>query len=257
MTYQKIGDIVLIKGKNCKIVCSYRLLALVSKTNINQLRINEYDILNQTSYTNPKISIVLDKHKLDKLKFNTIHFQNHLKFYIDISKMYFSGKYATYRLFLQEEIKDKHVLIMFNGAGPYAITLAKLNKSIIGVDVNYVACQYFEINCQINKIYNCTSIKSDFFKFNKSNQPTDTLITILPSLFTNFWPYCDRFRFKEHLALILVNVNNLKLIILFFQTYYGSKVDIKLIRSYSKFSNIYYFKLLKKTTNYLSSDLLF
>jgi tRNA (guanine37-N1)-methyltransferase len=55
-------------------------------------------------------------------KFETIHKENGIKLKVDINKVYFSSKMSHNReIIFNEKEKDKSILILFSGLGPYTL----------------------------------------------------------------------------------------------------------------------------------------
>ncbi|VVB88774.1 tRNA (guanine(37)-N1)-methyltransferase Trm5a [uncultured archaeon] len=84
----------------------------------------------------------------------TLHRENDCVFHVDLKKAYFSGKLAYERNRIVQMVNDgEDILVLFCGVGPFLIPIAKKkNASIVGLDSNADACEYFRINAELNKI---------------------------------------------------------------------------------------------------------
>jgi len=84
----------------------------------------------------------------------TIHFENGVKLKLDLEKTYFSARSSNERLRIAKQIKKpEFVLIMFSGAAPYPLVIAKNSpaKIIYGVEINPLAHKYASDNVALNK----------------------------------------------------------------------------------------------------------
>lgn len=85
----------------------------------------------------------------------TVHKENNIKLMIDLEKTYFSARLANERLRISKQIKKgEEVLVMFSGAAPYPLVLAKNSpvKAIRGIEINPLAHQLALKNIKLNKL---------------------------------------------------------------------------------------------------------
>ncbi|MBR9683829.1 class I SAM-dependent methyltransferase family protein [Candidatus Woesearchaeota archaeon] len=85
----------------------------------------------------------------------TIHKENNIRLKINLEKTYFSARLANERLRIKKQIKKpEEILVMFSGAGPYSMVLAKnpFVKSIHGVEINPLAHRLALENIKLNKL---------------------------------------------------------------------------------------------------------
>lgn len=84
----------------------------------------------------------------------TLHRENNCVFYLDVTKMYFSGKMAHERNRIAQKVNDgEDVLVLFAGAGPFLIPIKKTkNVKITGLDNNPAACSFLKKNIELNDI---------------------------------------------------------------------------------------------------------
>ena len=93
----------------------------------------------------------------------TIHLENGVKIKLHLEKTYFSARLANERLRIAKMIrKPEEVLVMFSGAAPYPLVLARNSsvKSILGIEINVLANEYAQANVTLNKFENRIKIKS-------------------------------------------------------------------------------------------------
>jgi tRNA (guanine37-N1)-methyltransferase len=84
----------------------------------------------------------------------TVHRENGCVFHVDIARSYFSGRMYFERKRIVELVKNgEDVLVLFCGAGPFLIPIAKTrNVNIIGLENNPFACTFCKKNAKLNKI---------------------------------------------------------------------------------------------------------
>ena len=83
---------------------------------------------------------------------------------IDPQKVYFSPREATERQRVAEMVKSgENVLVMFSGAGPYALAIGKkhLGCKITCIEINLKGVEYAEKNARLNNIKNIRNICAD------------------------------------------------------------------------------------------------
>lgn len=103
-------------------------------------------------YRTRKVKILAGK----KTK-ETIHHENGIQLRLHLEKTYFSAKSAGERLRIAKQIKkNEEVLVMFSGAAPYPLVLAKQSpaKHITGIELNPLAHSYAAENIILNKMDN-------------------------------------------------------------------------------------------------------
>ena len=110
----------------------------------------------------PKKSARSGKYRLQKLQWlagekrtETIAAENGTRLKLDVAKVYFSPRQATERKRICGQVKKgENVLVMFSGAGPYAIEIAKhcRPKTVFGIEANRAAHGYAEENAKTNGV---------------------------------------------------------------------------------------------------------
>lgn len=87
----------------------------------------------------------------------TIHRESGVKIKLDLEKTYFSARLGNERLRVAKQVKkDEEILVMFSGAAPYPLVLARHSpaKKIYGIEINPLAHQYALENVALNSFQN-------------------------------------------------------------------------------------------------------
>lgn len=83
----------------------------------------------------------------------TIYKEHGARFYVDVSKVYFTPRLSYERARIASLIKEEErVLNMFAGAGPFTIHIARKGGFVYSVDINPYAIEYHYINNILNKV---------------------------------------------------------------------------------------------------------
>ncbi len=86
----------------------------------------------------------------------TEHREHGFRIRLDVRKVYFSPREGTERQRIAKQVKPNEiVMVMFAGAGPYAIAIAKRQpdvKRVYAVEINPDAYRYMVENVRINKL---------------------------------------------------------------------------------------------------------
>lgn len=116
--------------------------------------------------------------------------ENNCVFVVDLRKAFFSTRLAFERQRITSIAKDgETVLVMFAGVGPFAIEIAKKNKSskVIAVELNEDACKYMHENVRLNKTDNVEIVNEDVSSYSKKNKGiADRIIMPLPMSSADF-----------------------------------------------------------------------
>jgi tRNA (guanine37-N1)-methyltransferase len=116
----------------------------------------------------------------------TIHKEYGYKIKLDVASVYFSPREGTERQRIASLVKPvETILLMFAGAGPYAVAICKRQpavKVVYAVEMNRVACEYMEENVKLNGMnYKIIPICGDVKKIlPKLNMKFDRIIMPLP-----------------------------------------------------------------------------
>ncbi len=83
-----------------------------------------------------------------------IHKEHGYRIKLDPRRVYFSPRESTERQLVAESVRDGElVLVMFAGAGPYAIAIAKRRRAqVVGIELNPTAVKYFQENVILNRV---------------------------------------------------------------------------------------------------------
>lgn len=85
----------------------------------------------------------------------TVAAENGVRLKLDVERVYFSPRMSSERKRIYQQVKrGEVVLVMFSGAAPYVVEIAKLTKAkaVYGVEVNRVAHRYAVENAILNKV---------------------------------------------------------------------------------------------------------
>ncbi|MBI3036309.1 class I SAM-dependent methyltransferase family protein [Candidatus Woesearchaeota archaeon] len=131
------------------------------------------------------------KHILGEKRTVTTHKENNVLLKLDIAKVYFSPRQATERKRVFSQIKKQEtVLVMFSGAGPFAIEIAKNTpaKLVYGIELNKIAHKYALENSELNRVENkvklcCGDVRKIAPKLRKK---FDRIVMPLPKGAENF-----------------------------------------------------------------------
>jgi len=109
--------------------------------------------------------------------------ENGVSLKLDVAKVYFSPRIASERKRIYQQVKKgEEVLVMFSGAAPYVIEIAKHTKAknVYGVEVNKTAHKYAAENVKLNKVKNVKLFCGDVKKILPKLKNFDRIIMPLP-----------------------------------------------------------------------------
>lgn len=95
---------------------------------------------------------------------STVYREGGCVFELDLNKTYFSPRLGTERGRIAGLVAEKeHVLVPFAGVGPFAIRIGKAMPSatVVGIELNPDAAEYFRRNVLRNKCSNVSAVKGD------------------------------------------------------------------------------------------------
>lgn len=158
MAFDVVGDIAIVEPgtdgaaflqehKNVNVV-------LAKKGEVEgEFRVRDYEIIasrpEARDFTD--IPALMRPRKLTE----TVHHENGCRFKVDPTEAYFSVRLSTERARIANLVKKgEKVLVMFAGAGPYPIVIAKMAEPdlVVGVELNPHAVLFFEDNVALNKM---------------------------------------------------------------------------------------------------------
>ncbi|MBI2664948.1 class I SAM-dependent methyltransferase family protein [Candidatus Woesearchaeota archaeon] len=85
----------------------------------------------------------------------TVATENGVQLKLDVAKVYYSPRQASERKRIYQQVKSgEEVLVMFSGAAPYVIEIAKHTNAekVFGIEVNRAAHKYAAENVKLNKV---------------------------------------------------------------------------------------------------------
>jgi tRNA (guanine37-N1)-methyltransferase len=135
-----IGECFLRTYKNLKVVCK---------------KVRKYS----GKFRTPVLKIIAGEKRKE-----TLHRENKCLIKLDVEACYFSARLANERKRIASLVKPKEkVLVMFSGAGPFPLVIAKNSEAslIYGVEKNPVAHRYAQENLKLNKIANIRLFMGD------------------------------------------------------------------------------------------------
>lgn len=117
-----------------------------------------------------------------------IHKENGYSVLLDPQKVYFSQREATERQRISENVKGgERILVMFAGAGPYALAIAKRHRDcqLVCVEINPKGFEYTECSARLNKLTNIRSVCADIRRV-RSIGSFDRILMPLPETALEF-----------------------------------------------------------------------
>nr|WP_321497027.1 class I SAM-dependent methyltransferase family protein [uncultured Methanolobus sp.] len=83
----------------------------------------------------------------------TIHKEFGFSYKIDLMQSFFNGRLSYERKRIASMVKTgENILVPFSGVGPFAIPAAETAASVVAVEMNGAACNFFTKNCRLNKL---------------------------------------------------------------------------------------------------------
>ncbi len=131
-----------LKKKEKLIAQAYLARSRQVETVVRKAEIHEGD------YRLRKVKILAGKRTKE-----TVHYENGVRIKLDLEKTYFSARLGNERLRIARQVKKgEEVLVMFSGAAPYPLVLARHSpaKKIYGIEINPLAHQYALENVALN-----------------------------------------------------------------------------------------------------------
>ena len=151
-----VGSILILEipeglGKKEKVIAEAYL-----KFNKNVETVVKKTKIHSGVYRTRKVKILVGNRTKE-----TIHHENGIQLKLHLEKTYFSARSANERLRLARLVKKgEEVLVMFSGAAPFLLVIAKNSnvKKMYGVELNPLAHQYALKNVILNKLGDKISI---------------------------------------------------------------------------------------------------
>ncbi|MBR9691720.1 methyltransferase domain-containing protein [Candidatus Woesearchaeota archaeon] len=158
-SYDVVGDIAIIEipaelEKKEKIIAK-ELLGLHKNIKVVAKKAD----IHKGIYRRRKLKILAgERRKTTESKENNVRVKLH------VEDVYYSIRSSTERKRIMEQVKKgEEVLIMFSGAGPYCLVIAKNTKakSVYGIEINPIAHKFALESLKLNKLENVKLYKGD------------------------------------------------------------------------------------------------
>jgi len=173
-----------------------------------------------------------------------IHTEEGNHYYGDLKQVYFSARYATQRMQLKKYFSQKHfksLIVVGAGIGPFTVVLSPFFESISQYETNPLCERYNRINMYYNKC------QAEYFNTPYNGEKADVLVSVIPKRSLQFQL---SFNFESICVLyFLTDDSECQAIANVFRAHYCCNVDHKVVRSYSKGSNIYRYTLSRQSPN--------
>jgi tRNA (guanine37-N1)-methyltransferase len=176
--YDQLGDIAIIEfaGSRAK---GRRIGELLMEANKSIKT-----VLAKAGAVSGKYRIRKVEHLAGKRSFIANYRENNCTFRFDVRRVFFSNRLSYERSRIIGLVRDgENVLVMFAGAGPFAIEIAKARPktNIIAVEMNRFGYNYMKENVKLNKTANVKPVLGDMKKLSgKYGNFADRIIMPLP-----------------------------------------------------------------------------
>ncbi len=105
-------------------------------------------------YRTRKLEIIAGENRKE-----TIHTEFGCRYLLNVEEVYFSERLGNERLRIAQQVKEgEKILVMFAGAGPYPVLIARMKKTekknveIYAIELNPAGYKYMVENVRINKV---------------------------------------------------------------------------------------------------------
>ena len=158
------------------------------KTNKNISTVVKKRSMHSGIFRTRKVTILAGKRTKE-----TVHLENGIKLKLHLEKTYFSARSANERLRIARQVKKgEEIMVMFSGAAPYPLVLAKNSpaKKIYGVELNPLAHAYADENIRMNRLEKSIILyEGDVYEvLPKINKKFDRIVMPLPKTGEEFLP---------------------------------------------------------------------
>jgi len=149
--FELLGNIAIINfSKNIKSKERKRFAQKILKENKQVTT-----ILEKTKGFSGRLRKMKTKHLAGEKTKEVLHKENACIFRFNIDETYFSARLSNERKEIANKIKkNQEVLVMFAGAGPFSIVIAKNSKAkkVFSNEINKEANKYEKLNIELNKV---------------------------------------------------------------------------------------------------------
>ena len=129
---------------------------------------------------------------LGEKRYTTTHHENGCSFFMDVRKTFFSPRLAYERSRIVSLVRPKDkVIVMFAGAGPFVVEIAKLHRDshVVGIELNPDSFAYMAYNIKANKLNNAEALLGDAGRvLSKYKGYADRILMPLPMDSMQFMP---------------------------------------------------------------------
>lgn len=165
-----------------------RIAQAYLKTNKQIETVVKKDQIHSGTYRLRKVKILAGKRTKE-----TLHHENGVELKIDLENTYFSARSANERLRIAKQVrKGESVLVMFSGAAPYPLVIAKNSKAkeIVGIEINSMAHRLAVDNTEMNRMFGRVKIFNDDVNLllPKMRKKFDRIVMPLPKTGELFLP---------------------------------------------------------------------
>ena len=152
-SFDVVGDILIFSDFPKELIIKEKVIGKAILENYHHVK----TVLKKTKkysgrFRTPKLKIIAGEKRKE-----TICKENNVLIKLDVEKVYFSARMSSERKRIAELIKpNESILVMFSGASPYALVIAKNTKckEVYGIEINPIAHRYALENAKKNKLEN-------------------------------------------------------------------------------------------------------
>jgi len=180
-SFDVVGDILIFSEFPKELIKKEKLIGKVILDTYHPIK----TVLKKTKkysgkFRTPKLKIIAGEKRKE-----TMHKENTVFIKLDVEKVYFSARMSSERKRIADLIKpNETVLVMFSGAAPYPLVIAKNSKAkeVYGIEINPIAHKYALENIKKNKLENKVKVfLGDVNKvMPKLNKKFDRILMPLP-----------------------------------------------------------------------------
>ncbi|MDE1767835.1 MAG: class I SAM-dependent methyltransferase family protein, partial [Candidatus Micrarchaeota archaeon] len=181
--YDLVGDIAIVESDSAK--SAKAMAKAIMKVNRNIKTVLRKAGAVGGRYRTRKYAYVAGERKYD-----TIYRENGASFKLDLRKTFFSTRLAFERDRIRKASRDgENVMVMFAGAGPFAVEIAKMRKKsrVVAMELNKKAYEYMLENVRLNHADNVVPELGDVKVLVKKHKHfADRIVMPLPKDSYNF-----------------------------------------------------------------------
>ena len=149
--FDRFGNIAVVKfGKEAKLKDKKKFASKLMKDHKSLTT-----VLEKTGKFKGRLRKQQTKHLAGEKTKEALYKENNCVFRFNIDKTYFSPRLSNERKEISKKVKKgDEVLVMFAGAGPYSIVIAKNSraKKVYSNEINREANKYGKLNAELNKV---------------------------------------------------------------------------------------------------------